>query len=66
MKDSTIRLLIQGALAVTALIGLIVLGAFEPDAPVLRVLELILIAAVAFFLGHQGGKTNGTVHRNGG
>lgn len=65
MKDSTIRLLIQGALAVTALIGLIIVPVFNPDASVLRVLELILIAAVAFFLGHQGGKTNGAVHRNG-
>ncbi len=66
MRDTTIRLLIQGALAVVALIGLIVVGAFAPEAEVLKVLEFILIAAVAYFLGHQGGKTNGTVHRNGG
>jgi hypothetical protein len=66
MRDSTIRLLIQGVLAVVALIGLIIVGAFAPDAEVMKVLELILIAAVAYFLGYQGGKPNGIVSKNGG
>ena len=66
MKDTTIRLLIQGAMAITSLIGLIVVGAINGDATVLRILEIVLIASVAFFLGHQSGSTNGKVAKNGG
>jgi len=66
MKDTTIRLLIQGAMAITSLVGLIVVGAINGDATVMRILEVVLIASVAFFLGHQSGATNGKVAKNGG
>ncbi len=65
MRDSTIRLLIQGGLAIVALVGLIIVGAIQGDSPVVKVLEFVLIAAVGFFLGHQSGGTNGHVRRNG-
>ncbi len=65
MKNSTIRLLMQGGLAVIALVGLIIVGAIQGDSPTVRVLELILVAALGFLYGHQGGKANGDAAHNG-
>jgi len=53
-------------MAITSLVGLIVVGAINGDATVMRILEVVLIASVAFFLGHQSGATNGKVAKNGG
>ena len=65
MKDSTIRLLIQGVIVVTSLILLGVIGIVSPNSDIIKILEYVLIGGVSFFLGHQAGKSNGEVSKNG-